>query len=191
MTELVAGKVSPPVFIERVLGEDKNHPMGIILSFKKNKIPGDGSYLVSIEDPNIPPELNWPKRTPRSYFLYAPKTSGAHSHNKGTEREIMYVCLGRAEVHLWDKKGDHVIVILDSKDERMRALYIPDGIFHTVRYIKDTILIVRATCLYTRIYYLEFNFATGLFSANGQPSKYFTNEGLEKFKKTFPSEEQL
>ena len=161
--------------------------MGVLLLIKKNPAQG-GGFLVAAEYDKIPEELGWPNRVPRTYALVWPGTSGAHAHDYGTEREIMHALIGKARVYLWNKSGESVQVELTTKNVEpgyMQALYIPCGIFHTVRYSKRAILLVHTTEDYDRGYYKVLNPAGDAFSQNGQPTEYFTKEGLKKFFETF------
>ena len=61
------------------------------------------------------------------------------------------------------------------KGERIQALFIPDGIWHTVRYAPGTVLNVVASVEYDRSYYVE------------KPEDYFVNpEALEAYRRDFP-----
>lgn len=131
----------------------------------------------------LPEELGFPLASPRPvYSVMNPventfKGSGAHAHTVGTEKEIMFVPMGQATVYLWDQYGAHIVVELQpaKKGEKIQALFIPDGIWHTVRYAPGTVLNVVASVEYDRSYYIE------------KPEDYFTlPEALEAYRRTFP-----
>ena len=130
----------------------------------------------------FPQELGFPLTSPRLYSVMNPLDdtfpgSGAHAHSVGTEKEIMFVPMGLATVYLWDKHGGHVVVELQApkKGEKVQALFIPDGIWHTARYKPGTVMNVVASVGYDRGFY------------NENPEDYFVGtEALQAYQRTFP-----
>ena len=139
-------------------------------------LPVNANYVVC-EGPSLPPELGFSDRFPRTYSVVGMEKSTAHAHREGTEKEIMYVVAGQATVYLWDRQGRVTIIFLEpaKPGEQFRAIFVPAGIWHTVRYKPGTVLNVVASTIYDRSYYCE------------DPTVYFdTIKALRRYNETFP-----
>jgi len=162
------------------------------------RLPVDEYYGI-VEPEKLPEELDFPPASPRLYCVADKKRSGMHAHKIGSEKEIMVCVAGTAIIHLMNKDGSHFQIVLSrendnkvsvrsisgahevkinidaDKKNHFFALYVPDGIWHTVLYSENTVLNVVASVIYDFSYYIT------------DPEKYFTSEGLAQFMKTFPS----
>lgn len=165
---------TPAIKVVRVLGLGKAAIVELPVSY----------HHAILQLNQLPEELGFPLVSPRPvYAVMNPADnsfpgSGAHAHAAGTEKEIMFVPMGKALVYLWDRNGAHQVVELTPPEEgeRMQALFIPDGIWHTVRYEPGTVLNVSASVDYDRSYYVE------------DPAEYFaTEEAMELYSRTLPA----
>lgn len=120
------------------------------------ELPFNHHYCI-LEGQALPPTLGYPKEWPRVYAVCGVDKSGSHVHRPNTEKEIMICLSGNSTVHLWDKNGTHLAFDLKppQNNEKFKGLFVDAGVWHTVRYARDTVLLVAASTNYNRDDYIE------------------------------------
>lgn len=107
---------------------------------KLNRISSKGGVLSSLQaDENLPMEIK------RSYWIYDLEENAARGHHVHLNSARILICLsGGVEVLLENKQGKVEFFQLNSPSQ---ALYIPPLHWINLRFSKNTILLVFASCL--------------------------------------------